>query len=394
MTQTPLAGIKVLDLTQIYQGPYATFLMAQAGAEVIKIEPPGGERLRPPAHARGSMAFAMLNANKLSITLNLKAEAARGLFLELVADADLVVENFGPGAMERLGLGWETLKTVNPRLIYVSGTGFGLSGPDHDLLAMDHTVQAAVGLLAATGGPDDPPTRAGGAPSDIMGGVHMYAGAMTALLGRHQTGEGTRVEVSMMDAMYFNLSTELSTLYATGKPPPKNRNRSPSTVVPYSIYRCSDGRYVAVICIQERHWHALAKLMGHPALVDDPRFSRKERFANEAELNRIVGEWMLGLPQEEAFALLREAKIPAAPVRRVQDVYGNAHMLARGSLIAANHPGMGEVYLPTSPLRFSNFNAAQYAFYPELGSANQMVLGERLGRDDETLAQLAEAGAI
>ena len=376
VSQTPLQGLRVLDLTQIYQGPYCTFLMAQAGAEVIKIEPPGGERLRPPPGARGSMAFAMLNANKLSVVLDLKAEEDRQRFLDLVPTADLVVENFGPGAMDRLGLGWQRLKQINSRLIYVSGTGFGLSGPDHDLLAMDHTVQAAVGMLAATGGPDDPPTRAGGAPSDFMGGIHMYAGAMTALLGRHATGEGTQVEVSMMDAMYFNLSTEFSTLYATGKNPQRDRNRSPSTVVPYSIYPCDDGGYVAVICIQERHWHALAKLMGREDLITDERFSPKARFRNESEVNRLVSAWMQTLPRETVYRLLRDAKIPVAPVREVNEVYGNEHMRERGSLLSLEHPTMGPVNLPVSPLRFSNFDAAEYAFYPELGSANEVVFGD------------------
>ncbi|MFK7913564.1 MAG: CaiB/BaiF CoA transferase family protein [Pseudomonadales bacterium] len=391
---SPLNGIRVLDLTQIYQGPYATFLMAQAGAQVIKIEPPEGERLRPHPKAKPSLAFATLNSNKLSVSANLKTEQGKGLFLELVRSADMVVENYGPGAMERLGLGWKRLQAENDQLIYVSGTGFGLSGPDHDLLAMDHTIQAASGLMGATGGPEDPPTRAGGAPSDFMGGIHMYAGAVTALLGRNQTGHGTHVEVSMLEAMYFNLTTELAALFATGSNPDKHRHRSPSTVVPYSVFRCRDGRYVAVICIMERHWQTLAQVMGQPELADDARFSRKTRFDNEAQLNALIEAWTATLDQEQVFTELREAKIPVAPVRTIEDVYGNTHMLARGSLQSMEHPEAGPMMLPGSPIRYSEFDAPELAFFPELGSANRIIYGDLLGYGEDQLAALLASGAI
>ncbi len=390
----PLAGIRVIDLTQIYQGPYATFLMAQAGAQVIKVEPLEGERLRPHPKARPSLAFASLNSNKISVTLNLKTETGRALLMDLVRSSDMVVENFGPGAMERLGLGWETLKAYNDRLIYVSGTGFGLSGPDHDLLAMDHTIQAASGLMGATGGADDPPTRAGGAPSDFMGGIHMYAGAMTALLGRHQTGHGTHVEVSMMEAMYFNLTTEFAALFGSGSNPAKHRHRSPSTVVPYSVYQCRDGRYVAVICIMERHWHTLARVMGQPELVSDARFERRERFGNEAQLNALIEAWTRTLDQAQVFKLLRGAKIPVAPVRTIDEVYGNEHMMARGALHTLSHPDAGPMILPTSPIRYSEFDAPELAIYPELGSANRLIYGELLGRDSEELEAMTADGVI
>lgn len=392
--KTPLNGIRVIDLTQIYQGPYATFLMAQAGAQVIKVEPLDGERLRPHVKAKPSLAFAMLNANKLSITLNLKSDAGRALFLDLVRTADLVVENFGPGAMERLGLGWKALQAVNDQLIYVSGTGFGLTGPDHDLLAMDHTIQAASGLMGATGGPQDPPTRAGGAPSDFMGGIHMYAGAVTALLGRAQSGHGTHVEVSMLEAMYFNLTTELAALFASGNEPEKHRHRSPSNVVPYSVFPCRDGRYVALICIMERHWQTLAMVIGKPELLTDTRFERRTRIKHESVLNSYIQAWTQTLDQEAVFKRLREAKIPVAPVRGIADVYGNAHMLARGSLQVMDHPVAGEMILPTAPIRYSEFDAPELEFYPELGSANHMVYGELLGRDDPQLGTLSADGVI
>ena len=180
----PLAGIKVIDLTQIYQGPYAAFLFAMAGADVIKIEPVNGERLRGAGGAKTPLSFAMLNSNKKSVTLNLRDEEGKKLLRKLVKDADVLLENYAPGVMDRLGVGWEDLKQINPQLVYGSGTGYGLSGPDRDLLAMDHTIQAASGVMSVTGDEDAPPSRAGGAPCDIMGGIHIYAGVLAALQGQ------------------------------------------------------------------------------------------------------------------------------------------------------------------------------------------------------------------
>jgi crotonobetainyl-CoA:carnitine CoA-transferase CaiB-like acyl-CoA transferase len=201
---TPLAGITVLDFGQVYQGPYATMLMAKAGADVIKIEPPGGEPLRRRVLATGSdttLPMAMLNANKRAVTLNLKTEQGRDLLKRMVARADVLLENFSPGAMDSLGVGYDVLKQVNPRLIYATGTGFGISGPDRDNLAMDFTIQAASGIMSVTGDPDGPPMKAGPTLVDFMGGIHLYAAVMTALLQRTVTGQGQLVEVAMQEAV-------------------------------------------------------------------------------------------------------------------------------------------------------------------------------------------------
>ncbi len=236
-----LAGIKVLDLTQIYQGPYAAFLMAQAGAEVIKVEPIGGERLRGFGGEKTPMSFIMLNSNKKSITLDLKQEKGKAMLCEMVQQADVLLENYAPGVMDRLGVGWSVLKEINPMLIYGSGTGYGLSGPDKDMLAMDHTIQAASGVMSVTGDADRPPSRAGGAPCDIMGGVHMYAGVMSALFGRQHSNKGTLVEVSMLDSMYFTLCSELTLYHNRGSLPVRNSARSPAGACPYGRYECQDG---------------------------------------------------------------------------------------------------------------------------------------------------------
>src|SRR6266480_2732823 len=198
----PLAGVTVLDFGQVYQGPYASLLMAQAGADVIKIEPPQGEPLRRRAPPGKSTTFpiAMLNSNKRAITLNLKHERGRALLFRMAEKGDVLLENFAPGVMDRLGVGWSVLNRINPRLIYASGSGYGLSGPDRDNLAMDLTIQAVSGLISTTGFPDGPPVKAGPAVVDFISGIHLYAATLAALFERERTGRGRLVEVAMQEA--------------------------------------------------------------------------------------------------------------------------------------------------------------------------------------------------
>src|SRR5690348_5480882 len=222
----PLAGITVLDFGQVYQGPYATLLMAKAGADVIKIEPPQGEPLRRRAPPGKSTTFpiAMLNSNKRAITLNLKHERGRALLFRMVERGDVLLENFAPGVMDRLGVGWEVLHRINPRLVYASGSGYGLTGPDRDNLAMDLTIQAVSGLIAATGFPDGPPVKAGPAVVDFISGIHLYAATMTALFERERTGRGRLVEVAMQEAAYATLTSQLHAYFE-----PARRRRAPAT---------------------------------------------------------------------------------------------------------------------------------------------------------------------
>ena len=213
----PLQGVTVLDLGQIYNGPYATFLMAMAGARVIKIEPREGESLRHRTLIGGAaLPFAMLNSNKLAATLNLKSTRGRELLIEMARRADVLLENFVPGTMERLGIGYEVLRQANPRLIYASGSGFGRTGPYRDYPAMDITIQAMSGVMSVTGFPDGPPTKAGPALCDFFCGTHLYGAVVTALYEREQTGHGRLVEVAMLDAVYFSLSSSLGLYFGSG----------------------------------------------------------------------------------------------------------------------------------------------------------------------------------
>src|SRR6202790_4655011 len=222
----PLAGVTVLDFGQVYQGPYATLLMATAGADVIKIEPPRGEPLRRRAPPGKSTTFpiAMLNGNKRAITLNLKDERGRALLFRLALKGDVLLENFAPGVMDRLGVGWEGLDAINPRLVYASGSCCGLSGPDRDNLAMDLTIQAVSGLISTTGFPDGPPVKAGPAVVDFLSGIHLYAATVTALFERERTGLGRLVEVAMEEAAYATLTSQLEAYWQSGTVHPRTGN--------------------------------------------------------------------------------------------------------------------------------------------------------------------------
>ena len=394
MPGKPLEGIRVVDLTQIYQGPYAAFLMAMAGAEVVKVEPLTGERMRGAGGARTPMAFAMLNSNKKSITLDLKLEKGKELLKALAKEADVLLENFAPGTMDRLGIGWDILKEINPQLIYGCGTGFGLSGPDFDLLAMDHTIQAASGIMSVTGDADQPPGRAGGAPCDIMGGIHMYSGVLAALVGLNTTGKGTLVEISMMESMYFTLCSDFTAYHTLGELPPRNSARSPAAACPYGRYRCTDG-WIAIISVAETHWQSILEVIGRTDLIGDPEFSRSTlRRKRESEVDAMIENWSSKLSRDEAYERMRRNRIPVAPVRNLEEVRTNPHLHARGMLTYMDHPDMGEIVLPNSPMRFSDYDSSEVQFYPEVGVNNDDVYTNWLALSAEEIESLRQDHVI
>ena len=289
----PLAGITVIDFGQIYQGPYATLLMAKAGADVIKVEPVGtGEPLRVrAAAAKGAgMPFAMLNSNKRAVTLNLKDDRGKDLLKRLVAKADMLLENFTPDVMNKLGVGWEVLKKVNPRLIYASGSGYGLSGPNRDWMAMDLTVQASSGIMSVTGMPDGPPLKCGAAVVDFMSGIHLYAAVMTALYERSVTGQGRLVEVSMLESVFPALASNLGMAYSQdGAVPPRTGNRHGGlSVSPYNVYEARDG-HVAINVVKDVHFEGLLRIMGREDLIGNERFvTNKARVAHMEETLSLI----------------------------------------------------------------------------------------------------------
>ena len=391
----PLAGVTVLDFGQVYQGPYATLLMAQAGADVIKIEPPQGEPLRRRAPPGKSTTFpiAMLNSNKRAITLNLKHERGRALLFRMAEKGDVLLENFAPGVMERLGVGWSVLREINPRLIYASGSGYGLSGPDRDNLAMDLTVQAMGGLISVTGLPDQPPLKAGPAVVDFLSGIHLYAATITALFERERTGKGRLVEVAMQEAAYATLTSQLEAFWQTGRVPPRTGNASHGRV-PINVYPTNDG-YIAMNLAVEEHWHSLLKAMGREELRDDPRFnSPAARVAHRAETDALIAGWTQTLGKMEVFAIAKRHRIPLAPVRDVGEVMNDPHMHERGMLKRIEHDEIGPVILPTSPLRFHEADKVPLAPSPKLGQHNAEIYGGWLGLSAAEIAELKNDGVI
>jgi len=394
--QQPLAGITVIDLSHVYNGPYATFLMAMAGARVIKVEPKGGEHLRSRGDAGGAaMAFAMLNSNKESLTLNLKSEEGKGILRKLVAKADVLVENFAPGVMERLEVGADALLQINPRLVYASSSGYGKDGPYKNYPAMDLVMQAMSGVIAITGYPDQPPVKSGPAVCDFAAGTHLYGAIITALFERERTGKGRVVEVSMQDAIYASMASNIGMNWASGgKGPSRTGNRHGGLgISPYNVYATSDG-YIVLNCPGDHHFRAALDVMGQPELKDDPRFvSRSARVAHMFEVDELIEGWSKALPKQQVAQLMLDAGVPCAPVRELGEVMEDENMHARGSLQRITHPELGDVVLPHSPMRYEG--NVQPALEPShaLGADNAALLVE-LGYRPTDVQDLASTGVI
>ena len=393
----PLDGVTVIDLSQIYNGPYATFLMANAGATVIKIEPHGGESLRRRGVVGGAaLPFAMLNGCKQSLRLNLKADAGKEILRNLVRGADVLVENFAPGVMERLGLGADALQAINPRLIYAQSSGFGSSGPYRDYPAMDLTVQAMAGVMSITGFPDRPPVKAGPAVCDFFAGTHLYGAIVSALYEREKTGGARQVEVAMLDAVYPSLSSSLGLHYGSGGDvPPRTGNRHGGMAeAPYNVYPASDG-FIAIICVGDIHWRSLLTAMGRTDLADDPRFaSLKDRVAHIDVVDALVGEWTAPQSKEVLFKHLMANRVPCAPVRDLDEVVNDPHLHERGALQWQDHPELGRIVVPSSPLRFQGAERRPLEPSHALGADTEAVLRERLNLTPGQIAELRDEGVV
>ena len=262
----PLTGVRVLDLGHVFQGPYATFMMAMAGAEVIKIEPPRGDMSRKRGRD-GDYPFRALNGCKRGIVLNLKTERGRELLLQLAGAADVLVENFAPAVMPRLGLGSDIFMKANPRLIYASASGFGSTGPYAEKLALDLTIQAMSGMMSTTGEKGGRPLKAGVPVADFMSGAHLYGAVVTALFERERTGRGRVLEVSMLEALFATLLPSAGHVYASNSVPQRTGNRHVAdSYVPFDTFEASDG-WVAIVCATDEHWLNLTDAMGRPDLM-------------------------------------------------------------------------------------------------------------------------------
>ncbi len=391
----PLSGVTVIDLSHVFNGPYATFLMAMAGATVIKVEPFQGEVLRSRGDMGGAeFSFAMLNSNKKPVTLNLKTERGRELLKKMVAQADILVENFAPGVMDRLGVGAAELQKVNPRLIYGSSSGYGKDGPYRDYPAMDLVMQAMCGVISSTGFPDQPPVKSGAAMCDFLAGIHLYGAIMTALYERAETGVARIVEVSMQDATYFSLASNLGMLHARGeKAPPRTGNRHGGLgVSPYNVYPTTDG-FVVINSPGDTHFQSILRVIGRSDLVDDSRFkTRTDRVVNFEAVDELLESWTRLHSRNEIARLMLAEKVPCAPVRDLSEVRLDENMHARGSLQWVDHPQVGRVVLPHSALVFQGVERREIEPSRGLGACNDEVFGDWLGLSSDELADLRAAG--
>jgi len=374
----PLDGVVVLDLGQIYQGPYAGFLLAQSGARVIKVEPPQGESAR----GRGpTLPFAMLNSGKECITLDLKSTEGVAQFKQLVRTADVVLMNYAPGVPERLGIGYDVLSELNPKLVYAHACGFGVrnldgSPTESTIPAMDLTVQAHSGSMSTTGHDHDPPLKSGTAFIDFLGGTHLFGAITTALFEVERTGQGRSVEVAMADAAYFTLATHLSQWQQTGTTMRNGNRHAGLGMAPYNVYECADG-HLAIICVANRHWRALLTAIDRDDLLDDERLrGQTGRAEHMVEVDAIVTAWSSQLPKFEAADILQKAHVPAAAVRTVDEIVHDERQIERRAIQWINHPDLGDIPLHTSPIRWHDSELSDLVANRSLGADNERVFGE------------------
>jgi len=396
----PLEDIRVLDLTHFVNGPYATMLLGYMGAEVIKVESPKwGDGMRP-GYRRSreqpiGLAFALMNSNKRSVTLNLKSDEGREIFKRMVHKADVVVENYEAGTMERMGLSYDVLRRINPRLIYANSTGYGQSGPNRNLPAFDPIVQAMTGVMAVTGRPEDPPLKAGAIMADVLGATHLCAGILGAIRQRDRTGEGLMVEISMQEAVLPSMVSHISAYYGMGLRQLREGNRgSGGVVTPANAYPASDG-WVVILAADNHRWRKLCGIMGRPEMGEDSRYAKLSgRSKHRDEIDALIGGWTHTKTRSELMALLNANDIICGVVKELPEVMTDPHLLQRGALQQLDHPQLGPITIFTSPLRFNGEASRPRSPSPTLGADNEQVYCSELGISAEEFASLREREII
>jgi formyl-CoA transferase len=394
-----LHGIRVLDLTQYEAGPSCTQMLGWLGAEIIKIEPPAGEPGRTAlSDKRGEDAwfFLLLNSGKKGVTLNLKSPRGKAMFEEMVKGADVVVENMGPGAMDRLGLGYEALKRLNPRIIAASVKGFGSFGPYADYKSFEWIAQAMAGAMSMTGSPDGPPTKAIGGLADTGAGLHTAIGILAAIIQRQATGVGQQVEVAQQEAVVNLLRIHLRDTYVTGKAAARQGNRS-AVAAPSNIYRCrpfGPNDYVFIHLAGAEMWKTLATIIGRPELADDPRFAdRRDRVQFIDEIDAMIEAWTEKRTKHEVMEILAGAGLPCGAVLDSAEVLSDPHLKARGMIVELEHPTRGTYPMPANPVRLSD-SPTDMVRAPLLGEHNAEVYGKLLGYDAAEIEKLRRDGVI
>lgn len=390
-----LNGIKVLDLSRVLAGPFCTMMLADMGAEVIKIEVPGkGDDSRNfGPFVNGESGYYMnINRNKKGITLNLKGRG-KELFLEMVKKADMVVENYRPGVMEKLGIGYEELKKVNPAIIYGAVSGFGHYGPYTLRPGYDVIGQASSGLMSVTGWPDGGPTRIGTAMADSLAGYSLAIGLLAALQYRNQTGIGQKVDIGMMDAGIASMQIIYPIYTMGGRIPERIGNRYESNY-PTDTFRTKDGMIV-IGAANDKLWQKLCEVMGKKELAMDERYDKNpKRVEHYQEIKPIIEAWTLENSSEEAMDQLLEAGVPASPINNLEQVAHDPHANARKMFVHVEHPVAGDTLLNGSQFKMTVTDPVIDTPAPLLGQHNEEVYKELLGFDTSQLEELKKQGVI
>lgn len=392
-----LTGVKVLDLTRVLAGPYCGMLLADMGAEVVKIEAPGkgdDSRVFFP-QVNGESAYYMnLNRNKRGITLNLKTAKGKEIFLELAKRSDIVIENFRPGTMKKLGLAYEDLRAVNPTIVYGCVSGFGQYGPYSDRPGYDIIGQAMGGLMSTTGWPGGEPTRSGTAISDVLGGLNLAIGVLGAYVRRLNTGVGQMVDVALVDSVVSALEIITQIYLTSGRVPERIGNRYES-VYPYDSFKAKDGSMV-IACGNDKLFSLFAALMGKPELVQDERFcSNIQRVKNHALLKPIIEDWLKEYTIDEAVELILKTGVPAGPINTIDRVVADEHIAgAREMFVAVEHPVAGKTRVTGNQIKFSADKVEITRPAPTLGQHCAEVLSEYLGYSPEGIEALRKEGVL
>ncbi len=392
----PLENVKVLDLTRVLAGPYASMMMADFGAEIIKIESPkGGDDSRAfgPFVGKESAYFMSLNRGKRSMTLNLKDPKAQELFKELVKKVDIVLENYRPGTMEKFNLGYEELKKINPNIIYTACSGFGHTGPYSNKPAYDVIVQGMGGIMSITGQENGEPTRVGASVGDLTAGLFAVIGTLTALYHRQVTGSGQKVDVAMLDCQVAILENAISRYLVSGVVPGPIGNRHPS-ITPFEAFKAQDG-YVIIAVGNDRLWAKFCKLIGRQELIEDERFATNAlRTQNQKQLKAILDTVFPGQTVAEWLAVIDEAGIPCGPINTVDRVLSDPQILARDMIVEIEHPLAGKFKMPGIPIKLSETPGAVEMPAPLLGQHTVEILHELLGFSEDQVARLKEQGVL
>ena len=396
---TALDGIRIVDLSQYEAGPSCTQLLAWLGAEVIKVEPLAGEANRIGLSDKpgvDSWGFLFFNANKKSVTLNLKHPRGRAVLDDLLRRADVVVENFGPGTMERLGLGWDALHALNPRLISASIKGFGSSGPYAGYKSFEFVAQAMAGVMSLNGEADGPPLKVPAGLGDTGAGLHLAVGILAAVVQRQRTGVGQQVEVAQQDAVANLIRVHVREQYMNGEPVERRGNRQFGNA-PVNAYRCRPGGpndYIFVHGVTPDMFQALMRTIGRPDLADDPTLrTRGERYARVDEIDALIEAWTAKHTKHEAMEILAGAGVASGAVLDSAEVLANEHLRGRGMVVDLEHPDRGRFPMLGNPVHLSD-SPTEVRPAPLLGAHTAEVLEGLLGLSAAELAQLKRDGAI